>query len=112
LVVIPVGDLLLLFNPRQKYFSKRWKIFSSEKVSDKTPQITTNPPQLHHDLPSRNTTKTQKPLAKRQSTMPKNILPIQQKLVRLDLSYADLPLRSPPLHRHRGGAEPARNPSW
>jgi len=50
--------------PAQKYISKKRKILGSEKVSIKTPQFTTNPPQLNHDLPSRNTTKTQKPPAK------------------------------------------------
>jgi hypothetical protein len=49
---------------RQKYFSKRRKIFDTGKVSVKTPQIATNSPQPHRDLPSKKHQKTQKPPAK------------------------------------------------
>jgi hypothetical protein len=35
-----------------------------EKVSVSTPQFTTNPPQLHHDLPTRKRSKSAKPPAK------------------------------------------------
>src|SRR5207302_1577474 len=32
---------------------KKWKFFDSAKMVVNPPRFTTNPPQLHHDLPSR-----------------------------------------------------------
>src|SRR5207248_1299649 len=50
-------------SPRQpKHFSKKRKIFGSEKVSSRHHDLPRNSPQRHHDLPPPNSTKTQKPL--------------------------------------------------
>jgi hypothetical protein len=49
---------------RKKYISKRGKFSGGEKVSVKNHDLPRNSPQLHHDLPSQNNTKTQKPPAK------------------------------------------------
>jgi hypothetical protein len=51
-------------HPPTNKFQNRGVKFASQKVVIKTPQFTTNPPQLHHKLPSKKTPKTAKPPAK------------------------------------------------
>jgi hypothetical protein len=51
-------------HPSKKYISKNRKILDREKVSSKHHDLPRNSPQLHHELPSKNTTKTQNPPVK------------------------------------------------
>jgi hypothetical protein len=47
-----------------KHFFKKRLIHSPQKPPSKTPQVTIQPPQTHHDLPSKKHTKSPKPLKK------------------------------------------------
>jgi hypothetical protein len=56
----------------QKEFQKVGIFLGGKKVSFEHRDLPCNPPQLHHDLPSQNTAKTQKPLQKPLSTTKTN----------------------------------------
>jgi hypothetical protein len=61
----------LAFNYFQKKCSKGVLLSERRKVTVSKPRLPRKPPQLHHDLPPRNTPKTQKPHAKTTFPPPK-----------------------------------------
>jgi hypothetical protein len=54
-----------------KIYTKSGRFLRPEKAPCKTPRVITNPPQLHHDLPSKNTPKSSKNPAKTISWFPR-----------------------------------------
>jgi hypothetical protein len=70
------GALLFQY-PRKNKFETVARFLATKKPRSKHHKITINPPQIHHQKPSRKPVEIAKPLQKHPSTAQKKLLPLQ-----------------------------------